>query len=147
MNPGARGNSDGRYTKREGFPPLPVDSMNLKSVHPALCMPHRRYPGSRLGPGSLAAHRRFHLVLLHSCPDTVHGFLLRKTQTSTLLTGGSPARTYPRRDITPAGADCRYRAPLSPRLHGSFLTVSLAFLMPVKYNPVPPFCQEHCTGF
>jgi len=128
MNFGARGNSAGKYRKREGFALSFVKSVIFKSVHPALYMTHRRYPGSRLGPGSLAAHRRFHLVLLHSCPDTVHEFLLRKTQTSTLLTGGSPARPYPRRDITPAGADCRYRAPLSPRLHGSFLTISLAFL-------------------
>ena len=64
----------------------------IKSVHPALYVAHRRYPGSRLGPGCLAAHKGSHLVLLHSCPDTVHETLLRKTQTSTLLTRGSPAK-------------------------------------------------------
>ena len=64
----------------------------IKSVHPALYEAHRRYPGSRLGPGCLAAHKGSHLVLLHSCPDTVHEALLRKTRTSTLLTRGSPAR-------------------------------------------------------
>ena len=93
-----------------------------KSVHPALNVAHRRYPGSWLSPGCLAAPGGSHLVLLHSCPDTVHEAPLRKTQTSTLLTRGSPARTHPRRNITPARADCRYRAPLSPRLHGNFLT-------------------------
>ena len=94
----------------------------IKSAHPALYKAHRRYPDSQLGPGSLTAHRRSHLVLLHSCPDTVHEVLLRKTQTSTPLIRGSPASPYPRRDITSAGADCRYRAPLSPRLRGNFIT-------------------------
>ena len=61
-------------------------------MHPALCTAHKRYPGSQLGPGALAAHRGPYLVLLHSCPDTVHEVLLRKTQTSTLLTRGSPAK-------------------------------------------------------
>ena len=96
----------------------------FKSAHPALYTAHRRYPGSQLGPGFLTAHRGTHLVLLHSCPDTVHEVLLRKTQTSTPLTRGSPASSHPRRDITSAGADCRYRAPLSPRLRGSFMTCS-----------------------
>ena len=59
-------------------------------------------------------------MLLHSCPDTVHGFLLRKTQTSTPLMKGSSARYIPRIGITPAVADCRYRAPLSPRLRGLY---------------------------
>ena len=61
-------------------------------------------------------------MLLHSCPDTVHRFLLRKTQTSTPLIEGSSTGYKPRIGITPAVADCRYRAPLSPRLHGSFIT-------------------------
>ncbi len=61
-------------------------------------------------------------MLLHSCPDTVHRFPLRKTQTSTPLTQGSFAANSPRQGITPAGADCRYRAPLSPRLRGNFMT-------------------------
>ena len=62
-------------------------------------------------------------MLLHSCPDTVHRFPLRKTQTSTPLTQGSFAANSPRQGITPAGADCRYRAPLSPRLRGNFMTI------------------------
>ncbi len=59
-------------------------------------------------------------MLLRSRPDTVHGFLLRKTQTSTSLIRGSFTAVRPRFGITPARADCRYRAPLSPRLHGLF---------------------------
>ena len=59
-------------------------------------------------------------MLLHSCPDTVHRFLLRKTQTSTPLIEGSFTRRAPPFGNTPAVADCRYRAPLSPRLHGMY---------------------------
>ena len=59
-------------------------------------------------------------MLLHSCPDTVHRVLLRRTQTSTPLMKGCSAEKRPRFGITPAVADCRYRAPLSPRLHGIY---------------------------
>ena len=59
-------------------------------------------------------------MLLHSCPDTVHEFLLRKTRTSAPLTEGSFTLKSPRSGITPAVADCRYRAPLSPRLRGLY---------------------------
>ena len=69
-------------------------------------------------PGTLTAHERFHLVLLCSHPDTVHGFSLRKTQTSTPLIKGSYTGASPRSSITPTRADCGYRAPLTPRLHG-----------------------------
>jgi len=77
------------------------------------------YLCSRLSPGSLAAHRRFCLELLHSWPDSVHRFLLRKTQTSMLLTKGCMLFQSPRQDITPTVADCGYRAPLTPRLCGN----------------------------
>ena len=56
---------------------------------------HERYSYSLLGPGTLTAHKSFCLVLLHSCPDTVHRFLLRKTQTSTSLIEGSFAMKEP----------------------------------------------------
>ena len=69
-------------------------------------------------------------MLLHSCPDTVHRVLLRKTQTSTPLIKGSSTRYKPQIGITPAVADCRYRAPLTPRLCGL-----------VKYTWKPWFCQ------
>ena len=57
-------------------------------------------------------------MLLHSCPDTVQRFPLRKTRTSSPLTRGSFTAKHPRPNITPAIADCRYRAPLTPRLCG-----------------------------
>ena len=85
---------------------------------------HRRYPDSLLCSGALTAHRSFRLVLLRSRPDTVHEFPLRKTRASTPLFRGGPTKKHPRQDITPAVADCRYRAPLSPRLRGNFLTIS-----------------------
>ena len=91
---------------------------------------HERYSYSLLGPGTLTAHRRFHLVLLHSCPDTVQRFPLRKTKTSTPLTRGSFTVKHPGQNITPALAACRYRAPLTPRLCGL-----------VKYTWKPWFCQ------
>ena len=56
-------------------------------------------------------------MLLGSPPDMVHGFPLRKTDLSTPLTRYgwhiSPGRVW---GFIPAVADCRYRAPLSPRL-------------------------------
>ena len=91
---------------------------------------HRRYLYSQLGPGTLTAHKSFCLVLLHSCPDTVHRFLLRETQTSAPLIKGSSAKYKPQIGITPAVADCRYRAPLTPRLRG------------IKYRRFLQSCQE-----
>jgi len=59
-------------------------------------------------------------VLLYSYPDTVRGFPLRKTQISTPLIKGSHKNKNPLPANTPAKADCRYKAPLLPRLHGKF---------------------------
>ena len=58
----------------------------------------------------------FYTEFLPVNPDTVHRFLLRKTQTSTPLIKGCSTRYKPQIGITPAVADCRYRAPLTPRL-------------------------------
>ena len=41
----------------------------------------------------------------------------RKTQASTPLFKGSSAKPCPLRNITPAIADCRFKVPLTPRLH------------------------------
>ena len=62
-------------------------------------------------------------MLLHSCPDTVREFLLRKTQTSSPLSQGSFTARCPGQSITPAKADCRCRAPPAPRLRGNFMTI------------------------
>ena len=50
-------------------------------------MPYARPTGSRLRTGTLAAHAKHRLMLLGSPPDMVHGFPLRETGSSTLLTG------------------------------------------------------------
>ena len=87
------------------------------SVHPSLILTNERYLRGKLKPGNLAAHRGGRLVLLPSGPDTVHRSLLRETRPSTLPRRGQPHRFGPGMDITPAVADCRYRAPLPPQLH------------------------------
>ena len=92
---------------------------NFHTVRLTSTTAHRRFLHSQLNPGSPAAHRRVRLVLLRSRPDTVHRDLLRRTQTSTPLMKRCSADKKPRFGITPAVADCRYRAPLSPRLHGN----------------------------
>ena len=75
-------------------------------------------------------------MLLHSCPDTVHRFLLRKTQTSTSLIEGSSAKRSPQIGITPAVADCRYRAPLSPRLHGVYSIAVFKWLVNITFSKI-----------
>ena len=69
-------------------------------------------------PGTLTAHTKSTLVLLHSCPDTVRRHILRETQTSSPLIEGGYINADPLPIITPTIADCRYKAPLTPRLHG-----------------------------
>ena len=75
-------------------------------------------------PGTLAAHMKSALVLLHSCPDTVQRHILRETQTSTPLIKGSCKNADPRSLITPTVADCGYRTPLTPRLHDVIIITS-----------------------
>ena len=83
-------------------------------------------------------------MLLHSCPDTVHRFLLRKTQTSTPLIEGSSTSNTPRIGITPAVADCRYRAPLSPRLRTVDYIEFLIRCQAVKYNIIQEIFGNSC---
>jgi hypothetical protein len=56
-------------------------------------------PGSRLRPGAPAAHLVHRLRLLPSGPDRVHGSWSRRTQPSTLLTGGCPDALGPQTSI------------------------------------------------
>ena len=58
----------------------------------------------------------------------VHEFLLRKTQMSSPLIPGCSINYCPLPNITPAIADCRYKVPLTPRLHGSFIIYVLYYL-------------------
>ncbi len=70
----------------------------------------------RLGPGRSAAPGEQRLTLLPSGPDVVHASPLRGTRSSTPLAPSASANAGLERGFSPAGADCRYRAPLVPRL-------------------------------
>ena len=122
-------------------------------VHCASNLAHKRYPGSYLSPGTLTAPERFCLVLLRSRPDTVHRVPSRETQTSTSLSGGSPADCRPLRNITPAIADCRFKVPLPPRLHGLLfyminecLSSMLLFLLHKIPHDFIPLCYRLCAS-
>jgi len=60
------------------------------TVHLPLTLPPRRYFGSLLGPSAPVAHARFHLPLLPSGPDGVHGNALHGTRASSPLAEGRP---------------------------------------------------------
>ena len=62
---------------------------------------YARSSGSLLGSGSLTAHEKHRLMLLGSPPDMVHGFPLRRTGSSTLLTGVRQHKNSPRSGIHP----------------------------------------------
>jgi len=66
--------------------------------------------------GAQPAQERDHLRLLPSGPDRVRGSLPRGTQPSSPLSPSSPTRPDLERELSPAIADCGYRAPLVPRL-------------------------------
>ena len=76
----------------------------------------RAHHHERLGPGRSAAPDEVRLVLLPSGPDTVHESPLRGTRPSTSLEAAAFESGDLGREFSPAGADCRYRAPLVPRL-------------------------------
>ena len=82
-----------------------------------------------LRTGCLAAHRRHCLMLLGSPPDMVHSCRSRKTHSSTQPKTPLSTQVLPSfRESTPAVADCRYRAPLFPRLVWPYFT-SYRFLV------------------
>ena len=76
----------------------------------------RAHRNERLGPGRSAAPDDDRLVLLPSGPDTVRGSPLRGTRSSTSRRRAAFENGDLGRGFSPAIADCRYRAPLVPRL-------------------------------
>ena len=76
----------------------------------------RAHHDGRLGPGRSAAPGDDRLVLLPSGSDTVRGSPLRGTRSSTSRRRAAFGSGDLGREFSPAGADCRYRAPLVPRL-------------------------------
>ena len=120
-------------------PLLKISVLSFKSVHPALYVAHGRYPGSWLSPGCLAAHRGSHLVLLHSCPDTVHEALLRKTQTSTLLTRGSPAKPTSEAGYHPCWSGLQVQGTaISPAARKLYNLLNIALHLPFASRILSP---------
>ena len=66
--------------------------------------------------GNLTAHKKIHLMLLGSPPDMVHGISLRQTNLSTLHCESTQLKQVRVWEFIPAVAECRQRAPLTPRL-------------------------------
>lgn len=92
-----------------------------KSVHLYSILPSMRYLSCQLQPSYLAAHKSAYLVLLPSDPDTVHKFLLHKTQSSTLTQKGSPHKTNTSKQTSsPLQRIVGYKTPLTPRLARKF---------------------------
>ena len=80
----------------------------INAVHLPLTAAHKRYSCRQLGLGDPAAHEKIHLMLLPSGPDMVHGFPLRRTQTSTLRAKGRPYNTDSLgKGFSLARADCK----------------------------------------
>ena len=76
-----------------------------------------RYTYLLLRAGALTAHRVYRLMLLGSPPDMVHSSQLRETHSSSQQNTGQTVKDRPSEEgSTPAVADFRCRAPLSPRL-------------------------------
>ena len=87
-----------------------------------------------LNLGTLATPKEICLVLLCSQPDTVHKPLPYKTKVSTLQNRVNIHNKYPKQDITPTVADCRYRAPLSPRLCITSI-LALLYICQIVFDP------------
>lgn len=93
--------------------------LNLKiiAVHLSSTAAHKRYPCRWLDLGDPAAHGMFHLMLLPSGPDMVHGIPLRRTQMSTLRARGRPyMQTASERNSVLLKRIAGYRTPLSSHL-------------------------------
>ncbi len=76
----------------------------------------RAHLDERLRPGRSAAPGEVRLVLLPSGPDTVRDSSLRGTRSSTSLEAAALENGDLGWEFSPALADCRFRAPLVPRL-------------------------------
>src|SRR5258705_7080111 len=87
----------------------------MPCTHRRPVVPHALHD-ARLGPGRSAAPDEDRLVLLPSGPDTVRGSSLRGTRSSTSLEAAACKDAVLGWEFSPAGADCRFRAPLVPRL-------------------------------
>ncbi len=111
---GDRGPAARRSSSRP--PPVRADA-SIKCRAPSVDLDvSRAHHDERLGPGRSAAPDDDRLVLLPSGPDTVRGSPLRGTRSSTSHRRAAFENGDLGREFSPAVADCRYRAPLVPRL-------------------------------
>jgi len=90
-------------------------------------MQYARYASSRLGSGYLAAHEKHRLMLLGSPPDMVHGFPLRKTESSTLLTGVRRHIAPPRPGIRPCCSGLQVQGTASSPVSAALSKVTAIF--------------------
>jgi hypothetical protein len=110
----------------------------------------RAHRSRRLGPGRSAAPDEHRLGLLPSGPDPVRESPLRGTRPSTSHERAAFESGDLERGFSPAGADCRYRAPLVPRLARRANHISGHLADPRRRRPVyargaePP--REYLAG-
>ncbi len=112
---GPRRRCRGRGSGRAHVAPVRGRLMKVPCTHRRPVGP-RALHDERLGPGRSAAPDEDRLVLLPSGPDTVRGSSLRGTRSSTSLEAAACKDAVLGWEFSPAGADCRFRAPLVPRL-------------------------------
>jgi len=93
----------------------------IYAVHLPSIAEHTRYSCRQLNLGNPTAHERFHLMLLPSGPDMVHGFPLRRTQMSTPRAEGRLyIRTTSGRNSVLLERIASYKVPLFPHLARHF---------------------------
>ena len=101
----------------------------FNAVHLPSTAAHRRYSCRQLGLGDPAAHERVHLMLLPSGPDMVHGFPLRRTQTSTLRARGRPYNTDNlEKGFSLARADCKLQGTATSPPSTALLSILFYYL-------------------
>ena len=112
-----------------------ADELDYKfnAVHLPSTAAHKRYSCRQLGLGDPAAHERVHLMLLPSGPDMVHGFPLRRTQTSTLRAKGRPYNTDNLgKGFSLARADCKLQGTATSPPSTAFISI---LIFNLKINP------------
>jgi hypothetical protein len=102
-------------------------------------------PGSRLRPGTPAAHPVHRLRLLPSGPDRVHGSGSRGTRPSTLLAGGCPVLQRPQaRDRPGVSRVSGTGDPEPPTQHGRGAQDSRGGVAETKgFEPLDPLRGSH----
>src|SRR5438876_886917 len=93
-----------------------IRAAGRSAVHPPSTCGRPALPARSARTRPTAAPAEDRLPLLPSGSDGVHGSSSRGTRPSTPFGSTASERRGLGRGFSPAGADCRYRAPLVPRL-------------------------------